>query len=109
MCQQVFHLVGKNPATFEVNIFGVCRCERHCDELHGRLLRRPAALVVVAAPARSSDVVPYVLAAVRQRCNVVTRQVPRLEAHRTIEAEIGVTLEEGAVVQGWHVLISDKG
>jgi len=76
--------------------------------LHGRLLRCPATLVVIAAPAGSSDVVPDILAAVRQRRDVIAGQVPRLEPHCAVQAEVGVALEEGAIVQGWHVLIPDE-
>ena len=106
--KQVLHLVGKDPATFEINILGIRWRKRHRDQLHGRLLRRPATLVVIAAPAGGSDVVPGILAAEGQRCDVIAGQVARLEPHCAIEAKVGVALEEGAIVQGWHVPIPDE-
>ena len=106
--KQVLHLVGKDSATLEINIFGIRRRKRHRDQLHGRLLRRPATLVVVAAPAGGGDIVPDITATVRQRRDVIASQVARLEAHCTIQAQVRVALEQGAVVQGWYVPIPDE-
>jgi len=108
MREQVLHLVGENLAAFEVNIFGVSRRERNCDQLHCSLFGCSPALVVVAAATGCRNVVPDISAAVRQWRDVISCEIPGRVAHRTVETQIRITLEQRAVIQGRHILVTDE-
>ena len=58
MREEELHLVGEHATALQIDVFGVGGREGHCDELHARLLRCQAALVVVAAPTRGYDIGP---------------------------------------------------
>ena len=62
MCEQVLHLVGENFAALEINVLGVSRCERYCNQLQCSLLRRPPTLMIISAATSRRDIVPDVLA-----------------------------------------------
>ena len=107
--EQVLHLVGEYPPPLEVDVLGIVRRKRNGNELHGSLLRRPAAFVVIAAPAGGRDVVPDIEPALRQRRNVVARQITRWKLLRAIQAKIRVSLEQRAVIEWRNIFVANEG
>ena len=107
--EQVLHLVGENPPSFQVDVLGIVRRKRNGNQLHHGLFRRPAAFMVVASPACGRNVVPDVEPALGQGRNVVTRQVTRRKLLRTVQAKIRVSFEQRAIVERRNVLVAGGG
>lgn len=96
--EQILHLVGKHAPALEINVLGIGWSERYGYQLHGRLFRCAAALVIVATPARGRDIVPGIATASREWRDVIASQVASRITHRAVKAQVGVTLEQGAVI-----------
>src|SRR5215470_8683192 len=98
MRDQIFHLIGEYAATLEEDVFRVSGRERHCDQLHARLLRGARGLLVVAAAAGRYDVRPQISAPLAEGTDVIARQLARGETARAVHAQIRVAPEQGLVV-----------
>jgi len=71
MCQQELHLVASDLPSLEIYVFCMGGAERDGKQLHPRLLRCSACLVIVAAFTGSDDVYPSVLATLAQWVDVI--------------------------------------
>ena len=99
MRQQEFHLVGQYSAPLQVDVLGVGRGEGYGQQLHARLFRGAACLVVIAALAGRDHIRPGVAAALAERLDVVARQheVGKLQA--AIQAQGLVPAEQRLVAE----------
>src|SRR5215213_841485 len=83
---------------------------RPSDEVHARLLRRAAALLVVAALAARDEIIPRTLAPARARKHVVERKLrgrelpPAVLARRVVAQQYVLARERAALVRDVYVL-----
>ena len=72
--------------------------KRDGQQLHARLLWRPARLMVVTTLTGSHDIVPDVLPLMADWCDMIPGQqfVPKLIA--TVQANLCISLEQGRVI-----------
>ena len=74
VCQQELHLVASDLPPLEIDVFCMGGAERNGKQLHTRLLRCSACLVIIAAFTGSDDVNPSVLATLAQRVDMIPGQ-----------------------------------
>ena len=103
------HLISQDAATLEEDVFRVIRRERDGQQLHARLFRRAARLVVVAALAGGDHVVPVVAAAAAQGSDMLAGELAGGKALAAVHAHVGVALEQGMVVERRHVVLARLG
>lgn len=97
MCQQKFHLIGQDLPPLQIDILCMCGAERDGEQLHTRLLRGPARLVIIAALAGGNDINPTVLTALAQRVNVISGKKEVWKLLAAVETQALVAPEQGFI------------
>ena len=103
MRAQKVHLIRQNTLALKIDIFCMGRRERDRQQLHTRLFRRTSSLVIVTTLAGCYHVLPQILSAVRNWCDVVTGQFTGDKSLTTVQTNLSITLEQCAISQRWHV------
>ena len=104
MLRQEFHLIDKNAAVREDQVFRAIRHVRRVDQLHACLLGCAIAFALVAGSACGDDVHPGVPPAARERLDMVSRQPHRREHPTAICTQMPVAMKKLPIVQGRYVV-----
>lgn len=106
MREQILHLVKQYPTTFEKNVLGVGRRERHSQKLHLGLLRRARSFDVIAATAGGDDIGPEVAPALAEGAHVIARQITRRKTLAAIEAQVSIAPKQGLIVERRQIIVA---
>lgn len=94
---QEFHLVRQDAAVSQNEIFPEAGHVRRVQQRHVGLLGRAAALAVVAGPAGGDHVHPGVDAVLRERNDVLARELVFVEMPAAVSTDVAVAREQLAV------------
>lgn len=108
MGAQELHLVRQHAAALQIDVLGVGRNERDREQLHPGPLGSPAGLLVVAPLAGGDHVLPLVRPAQAQGTDMVAGQLAALERVAAVQAQPGIALEQGRVVQRRRVGVAQQ-
>ena len=94
MCQQEIHLIVQNLAPLQIDVLRMGRAKRDRKQLHARLFRRPAGLVVIASFTGGDDIDPTILTALAQRVDVIPGKQGVRKLQTTVQAQVLIATEQ---------------
>lgn len=103
MCQQEIHLIIQDLASLQIDILRMGWAKRDRKQLHARLFRRPASLVIVAALTGGDDIDPTILAALGQGVDVIPGKQGVRKLQSTVQAQILIAAEQGLIAERGHI------
>ena len=98
--QQEFHLIGKDTAITEQQIFRPGGRKRDRQEGHSSLFRGAVILTAVTPATGGYDVGPNVAPPAGEGNDVVAGQIALGEASSAVEAKVTISMKQGGVIQG---------
>ena len=106
MGEQILHLIKQYPTTFEKNVLGVGRRERHGQKLHLGLLRRARGFDVVTTTTGGDDIGPEVAPALAEGTHVIARQITRCKPLATVKTQVRIAPKQRLIVERGQIIVA---